>query len=239
MQGRLRRRSSYVRVILLAPSLLAFDVSGLARQEAQLGVPAQPVCGRVVAVDCPYNLPHTTLVYLGGAEQLRTVFPIAIRQADRVKFRQSPEDLYQPGSEVCATGTIDWNNGLPWMVVTAPEHLQIRKAAPAAQPAWRGEHFFTCDEAVEMPTRIHDVKPSYTREALRLGKHGVVVIQALVRADGRVGDVHVVKSLDATTGLDEEAVRAVKAWRFQPGTRFGKPAPIIINIEVSFSVGEK
>jgi TonB family protein len=191
-----------------------------------------------VAVDCPYTLPHTTLVYL-GTEGYRTVFPVVIRQADRAKFRPAPEDLYQRGSEICATGILDWNNGLPSMVVGAPEQVQVRTPSSAAQLLWRSEHFFTCDEAVEMPRRVLEVKPEYPRNALRLGKQGVVVIQALVRADGKVGEVHVVKSLDATTGLDDEAVRAVKEWRFKPGTRFGRPAPIIVDIEVSFSIPEK
>ena len=39
----------------------------------------------------------------------------------------------------------------------------------------------------------------------------------------RVGDVRVVHSLDQQFGLDKEAIRTLRQWRFKPGMRLGQP----------------
>jgi outer membrane biosynthesis protein TonB len=36
--------------------------------------------------------------------------------------------------------------------------------------------------------------------------------------------------------LDEEAIAAAKRWRFRPGTLKGQPVPVIVSIELTFSV---
>jgi protein TonB len=35
-------------------------------------------------------------------------------------------------------------------------------------------------------------------------------------------------------GLDENAIEAIKAWKFMPGTKDGQPVPVTGVIEVSF-----
>jgi hypothetical protein len=37
-------------------------------------------------------------------------------------------------------------------------------------------------------------------------------------------------------GLDEQAVLAASQWRFQPGTRFGEPVAVFVNLVVEFSI---
>jgi protein TonB len=61
-----------------------------------------------------------------------------------------------------------------------------------------------------------------------------VLLEAVIRADGTVGSVEVVQSLDPHNGLDDEAIKAAKQWRFEPGTRDGKPVPVLVTIELSF-----
>jgi len=53
---------------------------------------------------------------------------------------------------------------------------------------------------------------------------------------GTVGDVEIVKSLDPVFGLDQEAVKAAKQWLFRPGTRFGEAVPVLITIELTFTL---
>jgi TonB family protein len=54
--------------------------------------------------------------------------------------------------------------------------------------------------------------------------------------DGTVGRVAVVRSLDSTFGLDQEAIKAAKQWRFRPGTRLGEPVSVLITIELAFTL---
>jgi periplasmic protein TonB len=89
---------------------------------------------------------------------------------------------------------------------------------------------------VENPRLIREVKPQYTAEAMRAKIQGAVWLECVVLPDGSVGDVRVVRSLDSTFGLDQEAIRAAKQWRFQPGTRFGEPVPVLVTIELTFTL---
>jgi protein TonB len=62
------------------------------------------------------------------------------------------------------------------------------------------------------------------------------MVEAVVREDGSVGQVQVTRSLDQTFGLDQEAIKAVRRWRFAPGTRFGQPVPVLVEIELTFTL---
>ncbi len=89
---------------------------------------------------------------------------------------------------------------------------------------------------VLMPVVVNEVKPSYTADAMRQKIQGIVMVEAVVMPDGSVGQVQVVRSLDGTFGLDQEAIKAVRRWRFRPGTRFGQPVPVLVEIELTFTL---
>lgn len=89
---------------------------------------------------------------------------------------------------------------------------------------------------VTLPIKLREVKPAYTSDAMRAKVQGIVLLQCVVRPDGTVGDVEIIKSLDPTFGLDQEAVKAAKQWFFRPGTRFGEPVPVLITIELTFTL---
>jgi TonB family protein len=63
-----------------------------------------------------------------------------------------------------------------------------------------------------------------------------VLLQCTVRQDGSVTDIQVVRSLDPTFGLDQEAIKAARQWRFAPGTRMGQPVSVQITIELTFTL---
>jgi len=54
--------------------------------------------------------------------------------------------------------------------------------------------------------------------------------------DGSVGEAHIIRSLDQQFGLDKEALKTVKQWRFRPGMLKGQAVPVLIQIELSFTL---
>jgi len=86
---------------------------------------------------------------------------------------------------------------------------------------------------VSAPRLLKQVDPIYTPEAMRARAQGVVVLECIVMPDGTVGETRVKRSLPF--GLDEEAIKAARQWRFAPGMRQGVPVPVIIAIEMSFA----
>jgi TonB family protein len=73
------------------------------------------------------------------------------------------------------------------------------------------------------PSPAFEAKPGFS---------GVVSLNTVVDSQGRVTKVKVVRSLGK--GLDEEAIRAVKTWRFTPAMRDGNPVAVSLMIEIDF-----
>lgn len=99
-----------------------------------------------------------------------------------------------------------------------------------------GGGYYRPGSGVELPRVIREVKPQYTADAMRAKIQGIVELEAVVLPDGTVGQVQVTRSLDRTFGLDAKAIEAVRQWRFVPGTRFGQPVPVLVTIELTFTL---
>src|ERR1051325_5264132 len=89
---------------------------------------------------------------------------------------------------------------------------------------------------VDSRRRLRGVRPNYTAEAMRAKVQGVVRLEGVVLPDGSVGDVKVIRSLDQVFGLDQEAIKAAKQFRFVPGTRFGEPVAVLVSFEIEFTL---
>ena len=89
---------------------------------------------------------------------------------------------------------------------------------------------------ITLPTVLREVKPAYTADAMRAKVQGSVWLECIVMPDGSVGEVKVTRSLDPIFGLDQEAIKAAKMWKFRPGMRQGEPVPVIITIELTFTL---
>jgi TonB family protein len=89
---------------------------------------------------------------------------------------------------------------------------------------------------VTLPRILREVKPAYTSDAMRAKVQGTVLLQCVVRPDGSVTDIQILRSLDSVFGLDQEAIKAARQWRFAAGTRMGQPVPVQITIELTFTL---
>jgi protein TonB len=117
--------------------------------------------------------------------------------------------------------------------------IEGRKAMEASrEPGTAAVHPYKSGApGLTLPKVISDAKPAYTATAMRAKVEGTVILSAVVEKDGTVGDVKVLRALDA--GLDEEAIRAAKLWRFVPGTKDGKPVPVEVTLELTFTLRSK
>jgi TonB family protein len=99
-----------------------------------------------------------------------------------------------------------------------------------------GGGVYQIGSGVTSPVPVFQPTPQYTSDAMRARVQGTAMLQCVVRPDGSVSDVEVVRSLDRTFGLDEEAIKAAKRWRFRPGTLRGEAVPVRVVIEMSFTL---
>jgi TonB family protein len=86
------------------------------------------------------------------------------------------------------------------------------------------------------PRVLREVKPQYTSDAMRARIQGVVLLECVVQPNGVCTEIQVVRSLDPTFGLDQEAIEALQQWRFEPGTRLGQPVPVLVTVELAFTL---
>ena len=82
------------------------------------------------------------------------------------------------------------------------------------------------------PEEIERVIPRYPSQARRQGVQGAVVVRGVVRKDGTIDDVEVIK--DLPNGLGEAAREAVSQWRFRPATYHGEPIDVYYTVTVNF-----
>jgi len=95
-----------------------------------------------------------------------------------------------------------------------------------------GGGVFRIGGGVSAPKAIYDPDPEYSEEARKAKYQGTVVLSLIVGADGVPRDIKVARSVGL--GLDEKAIETVKTWKFEPGTKDGKPVATYATIEVAF-----
>ncbi len=97
-----------------------------------------------------------------------------------------------------------------------------------------GGGMFEVGGGVTPPTILFRVDPIYSEEARKALSQGTVVLEAIVRKDGTIDILRVVRSLGF--GLDESAIKALRLWKFRPAMRNGVPVDVALNIEINFQI---
>jgi TonB family protein len=100
----------------------------------------------------------------------------------------------------------------------------------------KGAHRLS-DPGVVPPKVKTSVTPAYPASAGSARPTGIVELDVIVMADGTIGKMRVAKSMDkpvGITGFDAAAIAAVKQWRFEPGTKDGVAAPVVMRLQIEF-----
>jgi len=103
----------------------------------------------------------------------------------------------------------------------------------AQQEQRKSTDVYVVGNGVKAPVVLHQPLPAYTEEARAAGVEGILLVQAIIRVDGTVDSIKILRGLGY--GLDESAITTIATkWRFAPGSFNGVPVNVQANIEVSF-----
>jgi protein TonB len=82
------------------------------------------------------------------------------------------------------------------------------------------------------PVATSKVDPAYPLELMKQNVSGTVILYAVILADGTVGRVRVLRSVDER--LDRFASQAIAKWQFQPATKNGNPVAVEATFWIPF-----
>jgi len=83
------------------------------------------------------------------------------------------------------------------------------------------------------PAVLLTVDPKYPTSLIKQHVEGEVVLYAIIRENGSVDSIQIVKRLDPQ--LDHNAMAAVAAWKFAPASRNGEPVAVEAVIHIPFN----
>jgi len=88
---------------------------------------------------------------------------------------------------------------------------------------------------VEPPVFTKRVQPNYPDRAIKVKIQGYVILEAILRRDGSIDDIKVLRGLGkGKFGFEEEAIAALKQWQFLPGSVNGRPADVRMTLKIDF-----
>ena len=88
--------------------------------------------------------------------------------------------------------------------------------------------------ATTSPKVVHKIQPQYTQEAKAAKLAGKVRLSLEIDEEGNPTRIRVQQGLGK--GLDQQAVLAVRQWKFSPGTANGRPVRVSATIEINFKL---
>ena len=80
------------------------------------------------------------------------------------------------------------------------------------------------------------VEPAFPEIARQARVEGNVILQAIIRADGTVGEVEVLRVNRPNMGFETAAIEAVQQWRYEPAMQNGRPVEVYFTVFVEFKL---
>lgn len=198
-------------VIIVAP-LIATDMLPKPRAIMEFVTPYVPVVP-AAPPQAPRVAPSSSAAVTSGAP---LVAPETIGVESGVIFEPGPVDT--TGIDGIIGGDIGQ------IAVDAP---------PLVLPAPAGP--LVVGGRIKPPARTKYVAPQYPDIAQKAKLQGVVILEAVIGADGKVEQARVLRSLPL---LDEAALAAVRAWEYTPTLLNGQPTPVIMTVTVQFRLSQ-
>jgi TonB family protein len=120
--------------------------------------------------------------------------------------------------------------GGSWIIRFAALKPDSAAASPSARAAAAGNPSPDGSSSADLsaPVATRKVDPAYPLELMRQNVGGTVILYAIIHADGTVGKVRVLRSVDDR--LDQFASEAIAKWQFLPATKNGAP----VDVEATF-----
>ncbi len=87
---------------------------------------------------------------------------------------------------------------------------------------------------VRAPVLISRAEPDFPESARRAHMEGVVILEAIISADGAVENIRIVHS--ANPLLDAAAEKAVRQWRYKAATLNGRAVSVYLTVTVTFGL---
>ena len=85
------------------------------------------------------------------------------------------------------------------------------------------------------PNLIRKVEPRFPRKASKAGvKEATVVLHFTIDKRGRTGGFEVLRTTKPGYGFVKAAIKAVKKWRYRPGTVDGEPTVVYTTVVMKF-----
>jgi periplasmic protein TonB len=182
-------------------------------------------------IDVGLNSVEVSLVSSVSSEPSSTPLIEPIEQTPKIPLKAEEQEMRDPEPQPVA-------ESLPPKVEAKlkPEpqvttQIQPAKKIDSKQPNSMALHSDNGAITQIKPAYLKNPPPGYPEVSRRRGEEGVVVLVALVGADGEIKELKV-KESSGFEKLDQAAVMAVKKWRFQPA----KMGMIDISSEVEIPI---
>jgi TonB family protein len=92
----------------------------------------------------------------------------------------------------------------------------------------------TQDKSVTQPMILTRVEPNYPDDARTVGAQGKVMVHAVVRDDGTVGEMRVDQQDELFPSFIDAATEAVRQWTLRPAMKDGRPVSVDYRVRVDF-----
>lgn len=187
--------------------------------------PLPNLSGRVFASTVEENKPQKRKVLKPPPEKPLDKIQTKEKKAKKVPMPDltpdEPEPLVEPDPppEPDIMPTDDWEIGIP----DAPPEPAGDSIARVGQVG------------VEPPVFTKRVKPNYPERAAKIKLQGYVILEAILRKNGNIDDIKVLRGLGkGKFGFEDEAIAALRQWKFLPGKVNGRAADVRMTLKIDF-----